>query len=214
MPSPPITPRGPVSRSASAASLLCEAQVAANQGTFAQSPLARGSESALDCLEEFAMDELKLGPVLGKGRSTVRLAVFDAHETVAVKLNDVVKMHERVPEILNEVCAYDRLSHLQGTSIPRLLFHGLIEEVLYCIGLSLCGAVPETLTAGQKQMLLHGLDEIHKAGLLHNDIKVDNILVDEHGVARLIDFGFASLSSEPADHAKERNQLLECIEAL
>ena len=39
---------------------------------------------------------------------------------------------------------------------------------------------------------LHGLVAVHRAGLLHGDVKPDNVLVDEHGVSRLIDFGLAA----------------------
>jgi serine/threonine protein kinase len=82
---------------------------------------------------------------------------------------------------------------------------------MFCIGFSLCGAVPEILSDSQKQILLANIDAIHSRGVLHNDIKKDNILVDENGTPYLIDFGFATRNLCQQD---ERNQLLKCIECL
>ncbi|HEY8000795.1 MAG TPA: serine/threonine-protein kinase [Solirubrobacterales bacterium] len=55
------------------------------------------------------------------------------------------------------------------------------------------GLVPEQL-AGE---LLSALGHIHAAGVLHRDIKPQNVLVDRYGHARLSDFGIA----RPADAA-------------
>ena len=46
-----------------------------------------------------------------------------------------------------------------------------------------------TTTAGLE--ILRGLDDLHQRGIFHRDIKPQNILFDDKGVARLTDFGIA-----------------------
>ena len=35
------------------------------------------------------------------------------------------------------------------------------------------------------------IETIHRAGYVHNDIKLDNIIVSDAGFLKIIDFGFA-----------------------
>ena len=67
---------------------------------------------------------------------------------------------------------------VEGKCIPKLVLHGYWEGGMYCVGLSLCGTVPEELSETPKQSVLSSIDAIHDRGVLHNDIKKENILVD------------------------------------
>lgn len=60
--------------------------------------------------------------------------------------------------------------------------------------------LPELLEAVRQAAI--GLQEMHRMGLVHADVKPHNILVDRSGVAKLIDFG----QSAPIGEAKRKIQ--------
>jgi len=59
---------------------------------------------------------------------------------------------------------------------------------------------PARILAIIRELLL-GLEHAHAAGLVHRDLKPDNVLVDRSGVARIVDFGIATFArtDEPLD---------------
>ena len=162
--------------------------------------------------QEFDANDFQLNSVLGEARSKVYLEQYE-NDLVALKVSDVSRHSAMLPELLNEVSIYNNLVDLQGKGIPKLLCHGYIEKVLYCIGLSPCGSVPTTFTDRQKQALLETLENIHQRGILHNDIKKENILIDELGNPFIIDFGFATRDASEDAHLEEKNHLLYLIES-
>ena len=160
---------------------------------------------------DFALEDFNIKSVLGIGRTKV---YYEANRNLALKAIDLWKQSDMLGELQHEVEIYRLLSDLQGKFIPKLVLHGYWEGGMYCIGVSLCGTVPEALSESQKQSVLSSIDAIHKLGIIHNDIKKENILVDEKGMVYLIDFGFATLNSCKDAQQDERNQLLNCIGCL
>ena len=92
------------------------------------------------------------------------------------------------------VCQMFDLGEDQGTSyITMEYIHGedlkqLIRKV---------GRLSPSQAVGIARQVCEGLEEAHKLGVVHRDLKPHNIMVDEDGNARIMDFGIArSLSGK------------------
>ena len=46
--------------------------------------------------------------------------------------------------------------------------------------------------------LLHGLSYLHDQGVIHRDVKPENLLINDAGIVKICDFGFARYMREEA----------------
>ncbi|VDB93372.1 unnamed protein product [Peniophora sp. CBMAI 1063] len=82
-----------------------------------------------------------------------------------------IEVHRDKVYIFEEFC--------QGGSLAGLLEHGRIED--------------EGIIQVYTMQMLEGLAYLHSKGIVHRDIKPDNILLDHRGVIKFVDFGAAKI---------------------
>ncbi|KAK7064579.1 kinase domain-containing protein [Favolaschia claudopus] len=82
-----------------------------------------------------------------------------------------IEVHRDKVYIFEEFC--------QGGSLAALLEHGRIED--------------ESIIQIYTMQMLDGLAYLHSQGIVHRDVKPDNILLDHRGVIKFVDFGAAKI---------------------
>ncbi|KAI0047809.1 kinase [Auriscalpium vulgare] len=82
-----------------------------------------------------------------------------------------IEVHRDKVYIFEEYC--------QGGTLAALLEHGRIED--------------ERIVQVYTMQMLEGLAYLHSKGIVHRDIKPDNILLDHLGVIKFVDFGAAKI---------------------
>lgn len=119
--------------------------------------------------------------------------------TVAVKFVDKPEDERR---LLDEISALKnvRSKHVvqiydifRDDSVP---FYGIVLEYVGGAELSISGTTQEPL--GRYLSILYqvasGLSDLHDQGVIHRDVKLDNIKEDESGIVKIFDFGLARFS--------------------
>lgn len=179
----------------------------ARSGSVAEKP---GSDIPLQFLSsvERANSELagkfRVTEVIGKGGfgTVLKGTSLDTGEYVAVKQIDKFMIDAiQLPGIKKEAEILKRLNHPNIVKIysfmetPNTLYFVLeyVEHGSLAGLLKKYGVFPEHLIASYTEQMLHGLKYLHEEGIIHRDIKGDNILITKDGKVKLADFGTAKL---------------------
>jgi len=140
---------------------------------------------------------------LGKGGMGRVYKAFDTEirEHVALKvLNPEIASDETIIErFRNELKLARRISHRH---VCRMYDLGRAEETTYITMeyvsgedlkalLRRIGHLPAGRAVRVSEQVAEGLTEAHRAGVVHRDLKPQNIMIDREGNARIMDFGIA-----------------------
>ncbi|KIJ45940.1 hypothetical protein M422DRAFT_166092, partial [Sphaerobolus stellatus SS14] len=166
------------------------------------------------------------------GFSTVKEAVSSSGSTAAVKIVrhaafDNLPTHERNKQrtrLSHEERIWATMSH--ENILPLFQVHHASEATylftLYCPAGSLFDilkrdgrpALEQTDAGCMFRQVIKGLQYMHDTmGLVHGDVKLENVLVDESGVCRLSDFGLTRpIGGTPCSSDEERERKDEVLE--
>jgi serine/threonine protein kinase len=151
------------------------------------------------------IDRYEIVDCLGSGGQAVTFRAFDPdlQRHVAIKLYHGLKMASDHETVLKEGRA---LARIQSPYVNRCYdaqqFGNYSYLVLELVRGETINHVQKRKNWGSREianvlsLLCEGLAEVHARGLVHRDLKPDNILIDLDGKPRLVDFGLAmSLSN-------------------
>lgn len=134
----------------------------------------------------------ELRGVLGAGGTGVVFAAWDPELEREVALK--VLRHDRGRGLLTEARALARLAHPHVVTVYDVGEHDgrgfvAMERVEGPTLRTWARGRPVAEVVGAWQDAAHGLEAAHAAGLVHGDIKPDNVLVGADGRVRVVDFG-------------------------
>jgi predicted Ser/Thr protein kinase/HAMP domain-containing protein len=122
------------------------------------------------------------------------LRVNSNHPEAASLLKEEIKLARMITHV-NVVRVYDvgesagrrffTMEYVRGQTLRELLDRG--------------GALDLTPALQIAKQVCRGLSAVHKAGIVHGDLKPQNVMVLPNGVAKLMDFGVARVRSQTAE---------------
>lgn len=147
----------------------------------------------------------KRGEIIGRGNFGVvyKGVNLETRQVVAIKVLDLDTAEDDVLDVQREISLLSRLSQSSEASNITRYFGSYLNGTKLWIIMDLCagGSIRTLLKPGKIEEryisiivreMLHGLSYIHKAGVIHRDIKAANVLITNEGQVRLCDFGVAA----------------------
>jgi serine/threonine protein kinase len=119
---------------------------------------------------------------------------------------EMVSVPEQRARVVQEARALARVRHPSVVPIYDVFFAGEDPWIVmeYVRGRPLADLIRDERTLDERFIarigrdVLRGLMAVHRAGVVHLDVKPTNILVDEDGSTCLVDFGIAGMAGDPS----------------
>ena len=156
--------------------------------------------------------------VIGTGGMATVYGAYDqiTGRSVAIKMMQKKLEHNarQVRLFVNESTALSLLSHPNIVQVYNTVFTNSTKYIImeYVEGITLKkhidhrGALPEREVLYYATQILSALDYIHSKGIVHCDIKPQNIILLQNGSIKVADFGIARLDAM-LDRSKEKSDI-------
>ena len=150
------------------------------------------------------LDNYEILSILGEGTfGIVKLAQDKkTKEKVAIKILEKkkIKAEEDKRRVKTEIEILQRMSHINVIKTKKILkdlenIYIIMEycekgELFHHIEKEICLSNDEA--ASYFYQLINGLEYIHQKGIVHRDLKLENILLSKNNILKIIDFGLSS----------------------
>jgi serine/threonine protein kinase len=108
------------------------------------------------------------------------------HHGNVIEALDIVNENTKWYEVM-EYAPYDLFNIVMSGKMSR-------EEVACCT-----------------MQIINGVSYLHSMGLAHRDLKLDNVVVNEHGILKIIDFGSAHVFQYPFEKTQVLAEGMSCV---
>lgn len=140
---------------------------------------------------------------LGKGSMGLVFKALDRElgERVALKIlrQEIAEDADHLERLRSEIILARRVTH---PNILRTYDFGKVDDIPflsmeYVRGMTLrylienSGKLPYSAALRVSRQLCEGLESVHQLGILHRDIKAENVILEPNGNLKLMDFGIA-----------------------
>jgi serine/threonine protein kinase len=173
-------------------------------------------------LDRFTIDQNKKYGEGGYGATFAATDLLNGNEPCAVKVIDIRRQPLRVItvecNILEQLAGHPNVilikGHAQGEPEKKQhhLYFIFMEKAgggeLFDRLIDAGGPIPEPRTHVYFSQMVGGIAHCHSRGVAHRDIKLENVLLDDNGVVKVIDFGLAHVYPVSSEGVVDRSQPL------
>ncbi|KAB2578788.1 Hal protein kinase [Lasiodiplodia theobromae] len=187
---------------------------AKNSKSGTRTPPSRSNTVAIPFADDHGLEARygKFGKVLGSGAGgSVRIVKRASDGTVfAVKQFRAKHSYESDKEytkkLTGEFCIGSTLHHGNIIETMDLVqeksnWYVVMEYAPFDLfAIVMTGKMSREEVACCTLQILNGVSYLHSMGLAHRDLKLDNVVVNEHGIMKIIDFGSAAVFRYPFEN--------------